>query len=305
MMPYQFVDEPDASDPLQKKKDGHILEKLTSGPELSGILNLIIYRAKSIALDKTIHRIGDDFARYEEQSYSVSDFMDRFIEFNSLMRDYRDWQVSANLLFSRFEEYAKYTIGAKVSRKTFSRLIGKENGESSRSVRLGGESDTPQRGFRGLTFNEMEFQAFIEEKKAYYTTCNDCIDLVTISKGDRYDTSRLNVTNVTIFKSILKVFKCMSLLERASENMIVTEIVTESTDSGKLADGGCIDALQPKDEDILTRSLSIIERKKVPVNPFILAIHTEGLDHPIEPAICREWLTANGWNESPSGWKKE
>jgi P4 family phage/plasmid primase-like protien len=304
MMPFKFCDEPEPDDSLQKKADRHLIEKLTSGPEMSGILNLIIYRSKSIALDKTIHRRGDDFARYEEQSYSVMDFIEKFIEFEPEFRYSDAWQESGDFLFKKFEEYTKYTIGAKMSRKGFSRMVGKENGESSRTVRTERSLNMPVRGFRGLKFDETEFNRFIEEKRAYYTTCNDSNDLVTIEKDYRYDSSRSNVTTVTIFREMLKVFNCMSLLERKKLESVVTKIVTTPDDSDLGETCNETISLQPEDENILARSLSIIERKRAHVNPFILAIHTEGLEHPIKPATCKEWLKANGWKEAVPGWIK-
>jgi len=63
---------------------------------------------------------------YERQSHSVTDFIERFIEFHPEWRDNESYQVSSDYLYSKFEEYCKYTIGAKVTRKTFARLIGIE-----------------------------------------------------------------------------------------------------------------------------------------------------------------------------------
>lgn len=304
VMPYKFVDHPDAEDPLQKKADRHLLEKLTSDKELSGILNLVILRAKDIALDRKIHRKEDSFERYEEQSYSVSDFIEKFIEFDPLYRDYKDWQQSSDFIFSKFEEYAKYTIGAKVSRKKFAFIVGKENGESSRTVRLG-DSNLPVRGFRGLKFDKETFNEFIEEKKSYYatvttvTTCNDNKNI------DSYNSSKDNVTNVTIFRRICNDLElCVSLSERESLEHIDTTFVTKSTDSEKSDSVTMAGTLHPAEEEILERGLSIIRHLRNPVTPFVLAIHCENLDEDLKltPKKCAAWLKDRGWTESKPGW---
>lgn len=305
VMPYKFVDHPDAEDPLQKKADRHLLEKLTTDQELSGILNLIIIRAKEIALDRRIHRKDDSFERYEEQSYSVSDFMEKFIQFDPMMRDLPSWQESSDYLFKKFEEYATLTIGAKASRKKFSRVLGKENGESSRTVRPDNLDNLPVRGFRGLRFDEIEFNRFIEEKRDYFSKCNTCNDSVTICNDNNNDSSECNVTNVTIFRRILTALEngvCLSM--RESSEMIVTRTVTTPDDSENEKFVTMLDSLQPQDLEVLQRSLNIMLRKRDPVTPFVLAIHCENLGTKIAPKVCGNWLKADGWIENKPGWLK-
>ncbi len=305
VMPYKFVDHPDAEDPLQKKADRHLLEKLTTDQELSGILNLIIIRAKEIALDRRIHRKDDSFERYEEQSYSVSDFMEKFIQFDPMMRDLPSWQESSDYLFKKFEEYATLTIGAKASRKKFSRVLGKENGESSRTVRPDNLDNLPVRGFRGLRFDEIEFNRFIEEKRDYFSKCNTCNDSVTICNDNNNDSSECNVTDVTIFRRILTALEngvCLSM--RESSEMIVTRTVTTPDDSENEKFVTMLDSLQPQDLEVLQRSLNIMLRKRDPVTPFVLAIHCENLGTKIAPKVCGNWLKADGWIENKPGWLK-
>jgi P4 family phage/plasmid primase-like protien len=305
VMPYKFVDHPDAEDPLQKKADRHLLEKLTTDQELSGILNLIIIRAKEIALDRRIHRKDDSFERYEEQSYSVSDFMEKFIQFDPMMRDLPSWQESSDYLFKKFEEYATLTIGAKTSRKKFSRVLGKENGESSRTVRPDNFDNLPVRGFRGLRFDEIEFNRFIEEKRDYFSKCNTCNDSVTICNDNNNDSSECNVTNVTIFRRILTALEnsvCLHMGE--SSETIVTRIVTTPDDSENEKVVTMLDSLQPQDLEVLQRSLNIMLRKRDPVTPFVLAIHCENLGTKIAPKVCANWLKADGWIENKPGWLK-
>lgn len=305
VMPYKFVDVRDEGDPLQKTADRHLLEKLTTDQELSGILNLIIIRAKEIALDRRIHRKDDSFERYEEQSYSVSDFMEKFIQFDPMMRDLPSWQESSDYLFKKFEEYATLTIGAKASRKKFSHVLGKENGESSRTVRPDDLDNLPVRGFRGLRFDEIEFNRFIEEKRDYFSKCNTCNDSVTICNDNNNDSSECNVTDVTIFRRILTALENgVSLPMGESSEMIVTRIVTTPDDSENEKFVTMLDSLQPQDLEVLQRSLNIMLRKRDPVTPFVLAIHCENLGTKIAPKVCGNWLKADGWIENKPGWLK-
>jgi len=203
-MPYTFCDDP--KDPMEKKKDGNLERKLTSNAELSGILNLIIRRAKDIAADRKIHRRENDFEEYEQQSHSVTDFIERFIEFHPEWRENEAYQESSDYLYSKFEEYCKYTIGAKVSRKTFSRLIGKENGEASRTIRIP-VLQTPVRGFRGLLFEEKPFEDFLAPlRRELSSNCNDLVTICNEEEKDKRGKQRSNVTdvtNLTIFRRIL------------------------------------------------------------------------------------------------------
>lgn len=314
VMPYKFVDEPDENDLLQRKADRHLLEKLTTDQELSGILNLIIHRAKDIAEERKIHRRADSFERYEEQSYSVSDFVDKFLEFDPLLRDYKDWQESSDYIFSKFEEYTKYTIGAKASRKKFSYMLGRENGESSRVLRLDRTDGMPCRGFRGLKFDDLAFQTFIDEKKAYYTTCNDSSFCNDKKRIDSNRSSRCNVTDVTVYNEILCTFReCHSIVETEldrSVEHIVTNCVTEAADSDMPK--SCNDpirynppesGLSHKDEVLLDRALRVIQHLRNPVTPFILSVHCENLDLKISPKMCAEWLKSRGWIEGVPGWE--
>ncbi len=230
-MPFKFVDNPDPEDPMQKKKDGDLAKKLKDDKELSGILNLIILRAKDIAADRKIHRRETDFEEYEKQSMSVTDFIECFIDFHPEFRDVEDYQLSADYLYAKFEEYKKYTIGAGISRKSFSKLVGRYNEEPSRTIRI---LKMPVRGFRGLLFEEDRFNAFIEEKKNLYNTTsysNDSFvtkeEIVTISNDISKD-DVTNVTNVTIFRQYLRMLNHDNIVCKRSENLIDTEIVTKT-----------------------------------------------------------------------------
>jgi hypothetical protein len=202
--PFQFVDNPDPKDPLQKKKDPNLEARLCTEEELSGILNLVIERAKEIIPTREIHRRENDFAAYEIQSHSISDFIDQFVAFEPMDRDNELNQISSDLLYSKFEEYTRFAVGAKMTRKKFSRYIGGKNGRPSETVYI---EKTYTRGFKGLRFNENEFKAFIEEKTKEYSN-NPIVTIFERSLTKENDTisnsSGSIKTSKTIFEALLK-----------------------------------------------------------------------------------------------------
>ncbi len=86
-LPFSFVDDPDTDNPLERQRDPQLFEKLSTDEELSGILNLVIYRAAEIAKTNTIvKRSGKDmFDEYDAQSSSAHTFLDQFCEYDPEM----------------------------------------------------------------------------------------------------------------------------------------------------------------------------------------------------------------------------
>ncbi len=199
-MPFRFVDHPNENDPLQKKADRHLLEKLATEEEKSGVLNLMIERARVVWEKRQITRREDDATTYNRQSFSVRDFIDQFIDFYPNNRD--DYQESAGLLFDRFEEYARYTVGATVTRQKFSLIIGKANGKPSEKITV---DKLDVRGFKGLQFNQPAFDRFISQLKGEYsrTTGNDVERPENDLKIDSCNDDRTSRTIFSIFNDIV------------------------------------------------------------------------------------------------------
>ena len=65
-LPYVFVANPNKTNPLEKQRDPALFDKLSTEGELSGILNLVLFRSKAIGKSRTIHkRAGAEmFAEY-------------------------------------------------------------------------------------------------------------------------------------------------------------------------------------------------------------------------------------------------
>lgn len=231
-MPYSFVDEPEEGDPLQKKKDPDLEKKLVSPESLSGILNLIVRRAPMVIPKRTIHRRANDLEEYAKQSRSASDFVEQFIDFEPEFRDLKEYQIGTDYLYDKFKIYQKYIIGASIPKKAFSAMIGKANGEPSKTIRVMGMA---MRGFRGLAFEEDKFNDCIKElERTYNNESLHCNDSLPIKKENRYnvnDSGRTccnDVTNVTIILNFVYSGISESIGVRAELDPIVTKIVTKT-----------------------------------------------------------------------------
>ena len=82
-MPYYYIDNPNPDNLRERQKNPNLLAELTTDEELSGLLNLVVERAKEIALMGTItKRSGEDLVKeYSAQSHSVNTFLDTFCEY--------------------------------------------------------------------------------------------------------------------------------------------------------------------------------------------------------------------------------
>lgn len=230
-MPFDFVDSPNPTEPLQKQKIYNLDELLSTEEELAGILNLILYRAPEIIPTRSIHRRENDLEEYAKQSMSASEFIDMFLDVQDDYRGFPEYNVSSDYLFSKFEEFCKYTIGAKMTRHAFSRLVGKANGESSRTVRVTGV-DVPVRGFRGIYFDKSKFDTFISTEQARLLSSTDCNHFLVTNKKSSYNVTSdgrgdvTGVTHVTHYTRIKEVFTVTSNVVEKTSKPVVTTCVT-------------------------------------------------------------------------------
>lgn len=107
-LPFSFVDDPDTDNPLERQRDPQLLEKLSTDEELSGILNLVIYRAAEIAkTNKIIKRSGKEmFDEYDAQSSSAQTFLDQFCEYDPGV----DYNIPSNQIYKAYEIWCQYTV---------------------------------------------------------------------------------------------------------------------------------------------------------------------------------------------------
>jgi phage/plasmid-associated DNA primase len=168
-LPYHFVDNPDTDNPREKKKDPHLKAKLTTPEELSGILNLIIYRAMEICKTETIiKRSGSEMvAEYQVQSGSVKAFLEKYCEYvpylNGALVE-AGWYLDE--IYQAYSDWCTHPgINAdKVDDKRFGSSVKKFcSGAHSTKERVGAKQ---RRKYRGLMFFKENYEKDMESLSA-------------------------------------------------------------------------------------------------------------------------------------------
>jgi len=166
-LPYVFVAEPDPNNPLEKKRDPHLIDRLTTAGELSGILNLIIFRAKEIAKTKAITRrpSAEMFREYGDQSVSVSTFLELFCD---CAENIGAWAPSGPI-YDAYKEWCGYKVGEVVDPRYFGKLLKEFFGGIP--VKVGKDKDRKSiRLYKGLNFDNRKFQEHINAMKEKMST---------------------------------------------------------------------------------------------------------------------------------------
>jgi len=123
-LPFVFVDDPDPDNPLEREKDPHLFGKLTTDEELSGILNLLIWRAKEISKTETITKrpAVELFAEYSKQSSSLSTFWDEFCEYEETAPGVR---IPTSKIYQAYKRWCSHLVGEVVDEARFGRYLKK------------------------------------------------------------------------------------------------------------------------------------------------------------------------------------
>ena len=199
-LPYTFVQDPSPDNPLEKQRDPHLFEKLTKPGELSGLLNLVIFRAKEVAKTKTItKRSGEEmFNEYADQSASVGTFLDLFCEY---LEDGPDVRMPIGTVYDKYKEWCGYKVGEVVDPRYFGKLVkdfcggvactvGKDNDRKSIRIhkRLNFDSGKCNEALKALkermsTDNLQESTNNLHgysstDSDVYMSTCNMWIDII-------------------------------------------------------------------------------------------------------------------------------
>ena len=121
-LPYIFLADPDANNPLERLRDPCLLDKLTTEAELSGILNLLLFRSKAIGKSGQIHkRPGSEmFAEYNEQSSSVATFLENFCEY---IEDGIYFETPLEPIYEAYREWCGYKVGEVVDIRYFGKQL--------------------------------------------------------------------------------------------------------------------------------------------------------------------------------------
>lgn len=202
-LPYTFLQNPDPDNPLEKQIDPHLFEKLSAPGELSGMLNLVILRAKEIAKTKTItKRSGKEMvSEYADQSSSVSTFLDLFCEY---LGDGPDVKMPVGTVYDSYKEWCSYKVGEVVDQRYFGKLVKDFCGGIACTV--GKDNDRKSiRIHKRLNFDSAKCKAAIEALKERMSTF--CLQESTSSlQGDSSTDSDVYMSTCNMWIDIIKRF---------------------------------------------------------------------------------------------------
>jgi P4 family phage/plasmid primase-like protien len=156
-LPYVFLPNPDSENPLEKQRDPVLFEKLTTESELSGILNLLLFRSQAMGKSGQIHkRAGAEmFAEYTEQSSSVATFLELFCECDGALSNL--WTPSEPI-YEAYRQWCQLKVGEVVDIRYFGRQLKRFCGGSE-----------PKRGKNKERKSTSEYKGLIFDKHRYNT----------------------------------------------------------------------------------------------------------------------------------------
>ena len=160
-MPFHYVDTPNPDNPMERKKDPRLFDKLTTEEELSGILNLVIERTIKISKTMTItKRSGEEmFSEYKKQSNSVGTFLELFCEYEEMGDSKKD--VPLDTVYEAYANWCEIVVCDKVDNKRFGAAIKKLCGNRE-PERMRDESNAKKRIYRGLRFDANRYQIHLK-----------------------------------------------------------------------------------------------------------------------------------------------
>lgn len=154
--PYQFVeaDEFDSNNPRHKRKDPNFINRITTPEELSGYLNVMLYRAQTIIKDGTTPKCKHITEGYEEKVYSLEAFINRFCEIDPEKIASQGYYVRPSDLFGMFDKWAEFTNASRMKDKAFFKIMTQKIGRVSHTIRVDGTLIT---GYEGIKFDSDKY----------------------------------------------------------------------------------------------------------------------------------------------------
>ncbi len=221
-MPFHYVDNPDPANPMERQKDPHLFEKLTTEEELSGILNLLIERTIKLSKTMTItKRSGEEmFAEYRKQSNSISTFLEEYCDYDLMGGPGKD--VFLDIVYDAYKTWCEIVVCDKVDAKRFGAAVKKmcDNHPPER-IHV---DNTKKRIYRGFRFDANRYQALLD----HYRTINVPLKSITSPLGP------LNADNLSIVENYPIVEKKNQEFAKKTANGPDIGFGTEpSTDNGK------------------------------------------------------------------------
>jgi putative DNA primase/helicase len=194
-LPYIFVANPDTANPLERQRDPALFDKLSTPSELSGILNLLLFRSKAIGKSGQIHkRAGSEmFAEYSEQSSSVATFLESFCEFDGALSNL--WTPSEPI-YEAYQTWCSYKVGEVVDIRYFGRQLKKFCGgfEPKRGKTKDRKSTTE---YKGLIFDNSKCKAALEALQISMSPCVSIKSLSNLNEEEKEQSQKITMSQLS------------------------------------------------------------------------------------------------------------
>lgn len=230
-LPYIFVQTPDPNNPLEKQRDPYLFEKLSTPGELSGILNLVIFRAKEIAKTKAITKRSGNvmFAEYADQSASVGTFLELFCEY---VTEGPDFWTPSEPIYEAYKTWCGYKVGEVVDIRYFGKLLKdfcggveskKGKDKDRKSIRL----------YKRLNFDSTKYNAALKVLRISMSPSGLQVSPSGLHDGSSNDTV-VSMSPLKVWNDVYRVFGGISSPPYKEETEIFMETMgtMETSTSG-------------------------------------------------------------------------
>jgi putative DNA primase/helicase len=154
-MPWRFVDCPNSDAPMEKLRDPHILARITTPEELSGVLSMVLERAPEVIKQRMIYHRQGGLQEYTLQSRSGDIFLELFLTATASDGD----KVHIDTIRTSYQKYCTTTnsnlLGSKSLKTVIENRLGRHLDQNVKIEKIN------RSGYKGLKFDEELFNGAI------------------------------------------------------------------------------------------------------------------------------------------------
>lgn len=280
-LPYTFLADPDPNNPLEKRRDPALFDKLTTEGELSGILNLLLFRSKAIGKSGQIHKRpgAEMFAEYNEQSSSVASFLELFCEY---VEDGADFWTPSEPIYQAYCEWCRYKVGEVVDVRYFGKQLKNFCGGSE--PKRGKDKDRKSiRLYKRLNFDSNKHKTVIGVSKSLHMSPS-CLH----EEEEEIDISKHNVSMSpsNLWNEIIRRFGDSSNVQNCTLNEKSLSIGTNHENHGDNGDNGDIDSKRACGKSIDRDKMDTLMETTNPASPPTLGPNPRKEEQPVKVRIA-------------------
>ena len=217
-LPWRFVDNPEG--PMEKQRDPHIIDRITTPEELSGVLNLVLERAPEVIKQRMIHHRDGGLQEYALQSRSGDVFLELFLTATNNDQD----KVHLDTIRTSYRRYGAVTNSNSLGSKALKTLIqDRLERHWEKDVKI---DSTNRSGYKGLKFDEDLFEGTMatlektraENKPVFTVLLNAFPDLLNSTNSTEfYHNSTIETTISILYSRIVEKYRVKEYRENKEE----------------------------------------------------------------------------------------